>query len=144
MNVKSLILFGFCALMLSSCHKKSTYKDEDLLFRYIDEHQNEISEDDSYVFISYRKHVVCASCLQTFPLEKIIDSAQCLYPLTPIYVVTDDSTGTSMLFSKFKQIKKIFKEETITLQQYGFYTNYPKIFEIEGNSIQSWVNVGAP
>lgn len=142
MSIKSMVLLGFCALLLSSCHNKSTYKDEDLLFRYIDERQSDLSDEDSFVFITYRRHVVCASCLPKFPLEELIDTAMYLYPSKPVYVLTDDSAGTYLLFPKYKQLKKIILEETLIMQQYGFYNNYPKIFEIEGSCIISWHNIG--
>ncbi|MDY0143921.1 MAG: hypothetical protein RBR97_18725 [Bacteroidales bacterium] len=129
-----IILF----LLFQSCKQK--YENEDLLFRYIKEHQKEQVIEKEYNLLTLRSYNRCATCY-TFNLDTVLKSIIDSNFTIQLYVLFDDK----MMFSKYKKSKEnklecLFSENT-DLDKYGIDKAYPTIFHIKNEKILNWKKI---
>ncbi len=139
-KVKLLAFFGAIIINIASCNRASDYINEDLLFRYIDDHQkNRINEKDyNLVFLCTKN--LCSSCYKISlgsVYHTIIDTSNTI----PLYFIFDDVEFSIEMAKKFPSKAHHLVDINTSFDQYGITNVNPLYFHIRDNSVLNWKKI---
>lgn len=143
MIIKQIVIFITSLFLFISCNNKSLenkYENEDLLFKYLENHQKNNIDEDEYSLLIMRSKFICASCyhfnLDTL-LQIIIDTNQ----IKPLFVLFDEE---KLYLSKKEfyrnKINTLFSQND-DLESYGIMNSYPYFFHIKDKKIIRWQKI---
>lgn len=136
MKIKFLKLF-LIGFVLISCGRDShgqKYREESLLFAYLEKFHSEKIQDNDFFLLTFRTRNTCKTC-RKIPLDSILQLAIQEAHDKPLYVLTDDPADAKQLTEKHPTEFHCLYGDAETMDRYGLPKMEPLLFEIQKKRI---------
>lgn len=133
-------LIFFTWISCNEIDNKTNYKNADLFFRYIEEHQPEQILAEEFHFLVFRSKNICNSCYR-MTLDSSLSIALSKTNDSLTYVLFDDPEFYLAQRMKYgDRINCLIDEET-ALDRYGLTDEYPLLFHAKKNSLLAFEKI---